>query len=416
MIKRTILPIVVLLVMISFQSCAFFDLIELLSGGGGGGGYTMSKEETEQYEKGIKSEKKHMTKSCIDCDGTGMIINELSISLSKKTWCNICGADRYVGHSHITCPICKGEGTIEGLMWANDSTYTIKRAEKQKKRYHWIAKRLIEDNLKNKTVKDKLLSSELINTFFNSWKLRPKNAISMTENTINTEEQDNHAYNNSGIRTLEAFTSDYTSRQMASDMADIFWDYCHKSVSLEEVEALKEDWVTIKMISIFDEEEVHNLFLKSLEKYMNGEFKGFNQPECTETYLTLFEQLYEKLSLQNVFERERRKAVGLYPQEKMETFFSEQQKLFSITICRRYISEKDMQICIDYLSDTKRQAAYEKISNIAKDNEKVISDRLLDKYLAWIKQKVDLEPYNVLMYHLYADISAFKTSFMEFDK
>ena len=57
MIKRTILPIVVLLVMISFQSCAFFDLIELLSGGGGGGGYTMSKEETEQYEKGIKSEK-----------------------------------------------------------------------------------------------------------------------------------------------------------------------------------------------------------------------------------------------------------------------------------------------------------------------------------------------------------------------
>ncbi len=360
-----------------------------------------------------------LPKFCISCNGTGSTTNEFAISLTRKEWCNTCGADRYVGHSHITCQRCNGKGTIDGTFWKNDSTEILE----QNKRYRWIAEKVIEDNLKNKTVKGNLLfSSELLDTFVGLWKLTPTKTIGMSNDEINSTSSLNPKRDSDDewfklkTTTLEAFTSDYYSRQMVNDMTDIFWDYCHRSLSLEELETIKEEWLTIKTISIFNMDEVHDLFLQSLEKYMIGEFKGFSQPECTKTYITLFDQLYQMLSSQNAFEKDKGRVEGLYPKEKVEAFFSEQQRLLFMVICRRYISEKNLRNCIDYLNEPKKLATYEKTSFIAKDNAKEISNRLLDKYLQWIKKKVDLEPNNALLQELWADISAYKSSFMESDK
>ncbi len=242
--------------------------------------------------------------------------------------------------------------------------------------YRTVAAWLIEDNLRTASVKgNPLICSDMLEKIIEAWKFWSK----QKKYAPNYTEAD-----------IDSVRMKYYVNHIVDDMADVFVDNCAKDISLEDLKELKEQWLTIKMVNLFDRDDVNSLLIEATDNYLLGKFNGYKEPECTESYLALFNQFYTLLGLPERFEKDKKRVAGLkrFSKERVESFYAQQPRIFVLLICQRNISEENMKKCIDYLTDNEKENVYERILKISKRSEKQITDKQVRKFVTWLDNAV----------------------------
>ena len=135
------------------------------------------------------------------------------------------------------------------------------------------------------------------------------------------------------------FENAYHESQFVDDQTDIFIENCQGKITLSDVKQLTSDLPVIKnIVSITDNKaQILRKFGKSLRPYLEGEFQGFEEPDCSDSYKQLCEEFYQILDMQKTFDIDMKVDMGqpVYKPYKREvkTYYVENEKVFFLRVC-----------------------------------------------------------------------------------
>ena len=180
----------------------------------------------------------------------------------------------------------------------------------------------------------------------------------------------------------------YHESQFYDDQADIFLKTVNKKFSIEEVKALTDDLPTIKKLQpiIHNKNGITGSFRRNLIPYIKGDFQGFEEPECSNTYKLLCEQLYSLIGMQNAFDKSMKslfkEPLFTRKADDVKTYYAENKKVFFLRICLENLSEEDLKECVEYVS--KQPRPYDEIAEIPDKTNQEIGQMCWEKFVEWM--------------------------------
>ena len=180
----------------------------------------------------------------------------------------------------------------------------------------------------------------------------------------------------------------YHERRFYDDQTDIFLKIFKKGFTIEEVRALTDNLPTIKKVQPFihGKNEITESFRRYLIPYMKGDFQGFEEPKCPNTYKQLCEQLYSLIGMQNAFDKSMKSLLEepLYKRkaDDVKTYYAENKKVFFLRICLENLSEEDLKECVEYVS--KQPCPYDEIAEVPDKINQEVGKMCWEKFVEWM--------------------------------
>ena len=179
------------------------------------------------------------------------------------------------------------------------------------------------------------------------------------------------------------------SPQYIDDVAAVFETFYPVHIDVAAVRKLTKDLPQAKaIVQLTYNPAIQQHFLKSAMMCINGEFPGFQMPECTESYKALFEQFYTlsnaqadfDASLKNIMDQPRYKPHS----QQLQTYYQDNAKIFILRQCCKYLSEAEMEKCVAFLSN--QPTTLDKIGTLSRENELKIVKAYTPYFKKWMQE------------------------------
>lgn len=180
----------------------------------------------------------------------------------------------------------------------------------------------------------------------------------------------------------------YYDEQFLDDQTDLFFEFCKEKFSLADVRSMTADMPVIsKWLLLTRNPKVLGLFQNAAISHLNGSFQGFEQPDVTDSYKALCEQLYTLTNMQAIFDE----SCKVHPQYKsnpqeLEAFYKANAPKFFLIVCQKNVTEAELKACVDMCAQ--QPHLYQKLIDHSAAHEEEITRIAKSFFYVWVS---DLE-------------------------
>lgn len=192
----------------------------------------------------------------------------------------------------------------------------------------------------------------------------------------------------------------YQEEQWLEDQIDVFMEISAQAFTLSELQEIEKSLPAIEKNNTIQSSKANilmNFDTTPLNLYLKGNFKGFEAPDCSDSYKQLCRTYYKQSGMEDAFNKRLKEILKIesYARHKKEVsaFFEENASVFFMLICHKNMSEEDLQGCVHYLSST--APTFSKLQDFSETHDLETRKLCQKKFRQWFKRE-ELELYGIL--------------------
>ena len=191
----------------------------------------------------------------------------------------------------------------------------------------------------------------------------------------------------------------YQEEQWIEDQIDVFEKVSTKDFSESELKTIEKDLLAAEKNNtiLSNKANILSAFYNPLSLYLKGNFKGYEAPDCQDSYKQLCRTYYRLSGMEDAFNKRLKEKIKIEPyarhKKEVSAFFEENALVFFMLICHKNMSEEDLQGCVHYLSKTAPLVS--QLQNFSEAHDSEIRKLCQKKFRLWFKRE-EKELYGIL--------------------